>query len=112
MGDIRSGTPLPLHRAERLVERLQGKRGLQVVGERRADNLARERVDDDGEIDEVLGEPNVGDVGDSELIEAGGTKAAGERCRVNANCPSPPTPLRWARLAAGESDEARSCAGP
>ncbi len=43
-----------------------------MVGERKAHDFARECVDDDGEINEVLGEPNIGDVGDPELVEAGG----------------------------------------
>ena len=65
-------------RRERLIERLEGERRLQMVGERPAHHFARERVDDDGEIDEVLGEPDIGDVGDPELVEAGGTQPARE----------------------------------
>ena len=60
-----------ISRGQGQVERLQGERGLQMVGERKADHFARERVDDDREIDEVLGEPDIGDVGDPDLVEAG-----------------------------------------
>ena len=51
-------------RLDRHVERRQGEPRLQMVVERPARHLAREGVDDDGEIDEGLRQPNVGDVGD------------------------------------------------
>ena len=65
-------------RRERLIERFEGERRLQMAGERPAHHFARERVDHDGQIDEVLGEPDIGDVGDPELIEASGTQRARE----------------------------------
>ena len=52
--------------------------GLEMVGERPADDLARKGVEDDGEIDEGLRQTNVGDVGDPDLIEAGGLEPAHE----------------------------------
>ena len=61
---------------QRLVERLDGQSRLQVIGERPTDDLAREGVDDDGEIDEVLGKPDVSNVGDPDLIEACGARAS------------------------------------
>ena len=67
-----------ISRSQRLIERFERERGLQMVGEGKAHDFSRERVDDDGEIDEVLGQPDVGDVGDPELIEAGRTAAARE----------------------------------
>ncbi len=60
-----------ISRGQGLVERLQRERSLQMVGERPAHHFARERVDDDGQIDEVLGEPDISDVGDPDLVEAG-----------------------------------------
>src|SRR5271157_5455356 len=41
-----------ISRSQRLIERAERERDLQMVGERKADDLARKRVDDDGEINE------------------------------------------------------------
>jgi hypothetical protein len=61
-----------------------------MVFEREAHDLARESVDDDREIDKVFGEPDVGDVGDPHLIEAGQLQPAHEvgrdRAVVVAHC--------------------------
>ena len=61
-----------------LVERRDGEPGLQMIVERPAHHLAREGVDHDGEIDEALGEPDVGDVGDPDLVDCGGDQPARE----------------------------------
>jgi hypothetical protein len=53
-----------------------------MVGERSAHHLARERVDDDGQIDEGLGEPDISDVGDPDLVEAGRLQPAHEVGRI------------------------------
>src|SRR5271155_3762252 len=49
---------------------------LEMIGERPADHFAREGVEDDRQIDEVLGQPDIGDVGDPDLIEAARSKPA------------------------------------
>src|SRR5271165_4560931 len=51
------------------VERLDGQARLEMVGERPADHLARKGVENDGQIHELPGEPDIGDVGDPDLIE-------------------------------------------
>ena len=63
-------------RAERHVQRVDREPGFQMIGDRPADHLAREGVDHHREIDEGLGEPDIGDVGDPDLIEAGRREAA------------------------------------
>jgi len=60
------------------VESLPGQAGLEMVFERPSDHFAREGVDDDGEIDEVFGEPDVGDVGGPDLVESGRPELAHE----------------------------------
>ena len=55
---------------DRHVERFDGQACFEMAVERPANDLARERVDDHGQIDEVFGKPNVGDVGDPQLVEA------------------------------------------
>jgi hypothetical protein len=57
-------------RRDRLVERIDGPASLEMVVERPSHHSAREGVDDDGEIDESLRQPDIGDVGDLQLIEA------------------------------------------
>ena len=61
---------------ERHVERLDRQACFEMIGERPTDHLAREGVEDDRQIDEVLGQTHVGDVGDPDLVEAGGFEAA------------------------------------
>jgi len=63
-------------RHDRHVQRLNGEPGLQMIVERPADDLARERVEHDRQIDESLAEPDIGDVGDPYLIEPSGPEAA------------------------------------
>ena len=53
------------------VERGQRQARFEAVIEREADGLAREGVDHDGEIDEAFCEPDIGDIGDPELVGAG-----------------------------------------
>jgi hypothetical protein len=60
-----------ISRGDRHVESLDGQTGFQVIFERPSHDLAREGVDDDGEVDEGFGESDIGYVGDPELIEAG-----------------------------------------
>jgi hypothetical protein len=60
-----------ISRGDRHVESLDGQTGFQVIVERPSHDLAREGVDDDGEVDEGFGESDIGYVGDPELIEAG-----------------------------------------
>jgi len=63
---------------KRLVEGLDRQARLKMVGERPADRFAREGVEDDRQIDEVLRQPDIGDVGDPYLVEAGRSKPAGQ----------------------------------
>jgi len=65
-------------RGDRLVQRRKRQARLQMIVERPTDDLARESVDDDGEIDEPFAEPDESDVGDPELVEAGGRQPARE----------------------------------
>src|SRR5208337_385002 len=60
------------------VERLDGQARLEMVGERPADHLARKSVENDGEINKLLRQPDIGDVGDPNLIEPCGNKSARE----------------------------------
>ena len=60
-----------ISRGDRHVESLDGQTGFQVIVERPSHDLAREGVDDDGEVDEAFGELDIGYVGDPELIEPG-----------------------------------------
>src|SRR5271165_2987539 len=46
-----------------------GVSGGQSHGERPADHPARKGVENDGQIDELPGQPDIGDVGDPDLIE-------------------------------------------
>jgi hypothetical protein len=55
-------------RGDRLIQCGNGERSIERVIERPADNPARERIEDDGEIGEGLGEMDIGDVGDPGLI--------------------------------------------
>ena len=48
-------------RRDRQVERRQGQARLQMIVERPADDLAREGVEDDGEIDKRLRQPGLRD---------------------------------------------------
>ena len=63
-------------RGNRPVQRLDRQARLEMIGERPADHFAREGVEDDRQIDEVLGQPDIGDVGDPDLIEAARSKPA------------------------------------
>lgn len=58
------------------VERLDGQARFEMVGERPADHPARKGVENDGQIDELPGQPDISNVGDPDLIEAGGDKTA------------------------------------
>src|SRR5271165_2326367 len=60
------------------VERLDGQARLEMVGERPADHLARKSVENDGEINKLLRQPDIGNVGDPNLIEPCGNKSARE----------------------------------
>ena len=51
------------------VERLDRQARLEMVGERPADHLARKGVENDGQIDELPGQPDISNVGDPDLIE-------------------------------------------
>ena len=61
---------------KRHVEGLDRQARLEMAGDRPADDLAREGVEDRRQIDEVFRQPHVGDVGDPDLIEPGGNEAA------------------------------------
>jgi len=61
-----------ISRGQGLVERLRGEQGIWMIGERPVHDPAREHIEHDREIGEVFGEPNVGDVGDPELVEPAG----------------------------------------
>jgi hypothetical protein len=58
------------------VERFDRQARLEMVGERPADHLARKSVENDGQIDELPGQPDISDVGDPDLIEPGRDKTA------------------------------------
>ncbi len=58
------------------VERLDRQARFQMVGERPADHPARKSVENDGQIDEQPGQPDISNVGDPDLIEPGRDKAA------------------------------------
>jgi hypothetical protein len=58
-------------RNDRLLQSRDGKRSIERFFECPADGLARECVEDDGEIGESPREMDVGDVGDPDLIRGG-----------------------------------------
>ena len=51
----------------------------QVVGYRPADDLAREQVEHDGQVEPALRRPDVGDVGEPDPIEGGCLEGAAEQ---------------------------------
>jgi hypothetical protein len=59
-----------------LVQRLQGELRAQVVGQGPADHLAGEDVEHHGQIDERLRQPDIGNVGRPQLVEASQDQAA------------------------------------
>ena len=63
---------------QRHVERFDSQARLEMVGERPADHLARVSVQNDGQIDELRRQSDVGDVGDPDLIDPGRDQPAHE----------------------------------
>ena len=67
-----------LSRDDRHVEGLSASSALQMILQCPADDQAREGIQHDGEIDEGLLQPDVGDVGDPNLVDAGGDEIANQ----------------------------------
>jgi hypothetical protein len=49
---------------------------LQMIGQRPADHSAAEGIEHDGQVDELLAQPNIGDVGHPKLVDAGQLEVA------------------------------------
>src|SRR5258708_5179517 len=55
---------------KRLIQRVQGKRGIEIGSQRPAHDLAREAVENDGEIGESLAQANVSDICHPDLVRS------------------------------------------